>query len=169
LIDLGTAQGTNSINVACQDPSGPTDRGSPAARLGEPTPPLRRRRHPSTAAHGYLARRAGAGRAEDLAANTFVIAFERRGTFRAEADSARPWLLGIATNLRRSDQGRDLDDAAATRFRPEPGYVTTKYGMEVTQLRLSAGARARHLREIVDRQLRGRYFVAHAARAILRR
>jgi RNA polymerase sigma factor (sigma-70 family) len=55
------------------------------------------------AVHGYLARRVGAGRAEDVAANAFVIAFERRGRFHGDADSARPWLLGIATNLLRSE------------------------------------------------------------------
>jgi RNA polymerase sigma factor (sigma-70 family) len=51
--------------------------------------------------HGYLARRAGPGRADDLAATTFTVAFERRGTFR-DADGARPWLYGIATNLMRN-------------------------------------------------------------------
>lgn len=60
------------------------------------------RRH-FDAVHAYLARRTGAGRADDLAANVFVIAFERRGSFRADADSARPWLLGIATNALRNE------------------------------------------------------------------
>jgi RNA polymerase sigma factor (sigma-70 family) len=54
--------------------------------------------------HGYLARRAGTDGADDLAATTFVIAFERRATFRPEAGvSARPWLFGIATNLMRNE------------------------------------------------------------------
>jgi RNA polymerase sigma factor (sigma-70 family) len=51
------------------------------------------------AVHRYLARRAPAGHADDLASATFVVAFERRQTFRADSASARPWLLGIATNL----------------------------------------------------------------------
>jgi RNA polymerase sigma-70 factor, ECF subfamily len=51
------------------------------------------------AVHRYLARRAPAGHADDLASATFVVAFERRRTFRADSPSARPWLLGIATNL----------------------------------------------------------------------
>jgi RNA polymerase sigma factor (sigma-70 family) len=55
------------------------------------------------AVHAYLVRRVGAGRAEDLASSTFAIAFERRGTFRPAADSARPWLFGIATNLLRNE------------------------------------------------------------------
>jgi len=51
--------------------------------------------------HAYLARRIGASLADDLASQTFVVAFERRESFRATVDSARPWLFGIATNLMR--------------------------------------------------------------------
>lgn len=40
--------------------------------------------------------------ADDLASGTFTVAFERRGSFRADAHSARPWLLGIASNLMRN-------------------------------------------------------------------
>ena len=51
----------------------------------------------------YLARRVGRVRAEDLTSSTFTVAFERRRRFRPEVDSARPWLLGIATNLLRNE------------------------------------------------------------------
>jgi RNA polymerase sigma-70 factor (ECF subfamily) len=57
-----------------------------------------------TAIHGYLSRRVGQSRADDLAASTFTVAFERRHSFRGEADSARPWLFGIATNLLRNER-----------------------------------------------------------------
>ena len=56
------------------------------------------------AVHRYLARRAGRQRADDLASQTFVVAFERRATFRPDAPDARPWLLGIATNLLANDR-----------------------------------------------------------------
>lgn len=56
------------------------------------------------AVHGYLARRAGRERADDLASQTFVVAFARRATFRSDASDARPWLLGIATNLLSNDR-----------------------------------------------------------------
>jgi len=56
------------------------------------------------AIHRYLARRAGGGRADDLASATFVVAFEHRNAFRDESSSARPWLFGIATNLLRNDE-----------------------------------------------------------------
>jgi len=47
----------------------------------------------------YLARRVPRAYVDDLASMTFIVAFERRASFRTESDSARPWLLGIATNL----------------------------------------------------------------------
>jgi RNA polymerase sigma factor (sigma-70 family) len=55
------------------------------------------------AVHRYLARRVGRNRADDLAAQTFVVAFARRGVFDESVASARPWLLGIATNLMRNE------------------------------------------------------------------
>jgi len=60
------------------------------------------------AVHRYLARRAGRERADDLASQTFVVAFERRASYRLEVSDSRPWLFGIATKLlandRRSEQ-----------------------------------------------------------------
>jgi len=82
------------------------------------------------AVHTYLARRVGEGRADDLAASTFAIAFERRRRFRREASTARPWLFGIATNLLRNEWrgekralemlGR-LSRSAGGSTSPEPG------------------------------------------------
>jgi len=60
------------------------------------------------AIHRYLARRIGRERADDVAAQTFTVAFERRASFRLDSSDARPWLYGIATKLlanhRRSEQ-----------------------------------------------------------------
>ncbi len=53
--------------------------------------------------HRYLTRRVGSDRADDLAAQAFAIAFRRRDAFDADAESARPWLFGIATNVLRND------------------------------------------------------------------
>ena len=47
----------------------------------------------------YTQRRVGDSPGEELAARTFLIAFEQRATFRTSQDSARSWLMGIATNL----------------------------------------------------------------------
>jgi RNA polymerase sigma-70 factor (ECF subfamily) len=53
------------------------------------------------AIHRYLARRAGRQAADDLAVDTFVVAFGRRHTFHTSRHDARPWLFGIAANLMR--------------------------------------------------------------------
>jgi RNA polymerase sigma factor (sigma-70 family) len=52
--------------------------------------------------HRYIARRAGRDRADDLAAQVFTVAFSHRGRYRDDLGTARPWLLGIATNLMRA-------------------------------------------------------------------
>ncbi|WP_141580514.1 RNA polymerase sigma factor [Actinomadura sp. WMMA1423] len=49
--------------------------------------------------HRYLAARLGRENADDLAAETFLIAFRRRKDFDASRGALRPWLYGIATNL----------------------------------------------------------------------
>lgn len=52
-----------------------------------------------TAIYRYVTGRLGAQTAEDIAAETFLVAFDRRGTFDAERGDVRVWLFGIATNL----------------------------------------------------------------------
>jgi RNA polymerase sigma-70 factor (ECF subfamily) len=50
------------------------------------------------AVHTYLHRRAGRDLADELAAETFALAFARRASCRA-GESVLPWLYGIATNV----------------------------------------------------------------------
>ena len=49
--------------------------------------------------HRYVAGRLGTQAAEDVAAETFLVAFDRRKTFDAARGELRAWLFGIATNL----------------------------------------------------------------------
>ncbi|MEU4195681.1 RNA polymerase sigma factor [Kribbella sp. NPDC026611] len=49
--------------------------------------------------HGYVARRLGTDLADDLAAETFLIAFRQRERFDRRSGVVRAWLYGIATNL----------------------------------------------------------------------
>jgi RNA polymerase sigma factor (sigma-70 family) len=49
--------------------------------------------------HGYAARRLGPSLADDVASETFVIAFDRRRRYDLAHRDARPWLYGIASNL----------------------------------------------------------------------
>lgn len=51
------------------------------------------------AIHRYLARRLGADLADELAAETFAVAFAKRGRYDLAVADARPWLFGIATKL----------------------------------------------------------------------
>jgi RNA polymerase sigma factor (sigma-70 family) len=49
----------------------------------------------------YIHRRVGPDLAEDLASETFVVAFRKRAGYDPDRSDARPWLFGIAANLLR--------------------------------------------------------------------
>ncbi|MEV7039665.1 CU044_5270 family protein [Amycolatopsis sp. NPDC051061] len=49
--------------------------------------------------HRYVVRRLGPTAADDVLADTFLIAFGKRAQFDLSRPDARPWLYGIATNL----------------------------------------------------------------------
>lgn len=79
------------------------------------------------AIHRWLHRRVGAPLAEDLAAETFTRAFDRRASFDATLaaaghHAARPWLFGIAAHLvhdhRRTELRRLRALARAERWEP---------------------------------------------------
>jgi RNA polymerase sigma factor (sigma-70 family) len=56
----------------------------------------------------YLARRLGQQVADDLVAETFLIAFDKRARYDLVRADARPWLYGIATNLVRQHQREEV-------------------------------------------------------------
>lgn len=73
--------------------------------------------------HGYAARRLGVRAADDLMAETFLIAFRHRGRYDLSRDSARPWLYGIATNLiarHRRSEARAYRALARSGAAPDP-------------------------------------------------
>jgi RNA polymerase sigma-70 factor (ECF subfamily) len=47
----------------------------------------------------YVVRRLGPDAADDIVAETFLLAFRQRDRYDPERADARPWLYGIATNL----------------------------------------------------------------------
>ncbi|MFI7470111.1 RNA polymerase sigma factor [Nonomuraea sp. NPDC049646] len=49
--------------------------------------------------HRYVVRRLGPDQAEDVVAETFTRAFEKRHTYALDRQDALPWLYGIATNI----------------------------------------------------------------------
>lgn len=58
------------------------------------------------AVHRFISRQLGSGLAEDAAAEVFLQALRSAHTFAPESADARPWLLGIATNVIRGELRR---------------------------------------------------------------
>lgn len=81
------------------------------------------------AVHAYLARRSTRDAADELAAEVFCIAFERRASFDPTHDDARPWLFGIAARLllRRARTGSRRDRAHG-RLRVAPAPPASEVG-----------------------------------------
>lgn len=71
--------------------------------------------------HSYIRKRVGMSLADDLASQTFLIAFDSRARYDQARPNARPWLLGIATNLihgKRRQEERQLRAYAKTGDEP---------------------------------------------------
>ncbi|MDG6107455.1 RNA polymerase sigma factor [Dactylosporangium aurantiacum] len=62
----------------------------------------------AAAVHRYLSRRIGRTLADDLTAETFLVAFSQRERYDTRHPDARPWLFGIATNLLRHQQRAEI-------------------------------------------------------------
>jgi RNA polymerase sigma factor (sigma-70 family) len=63
--------------------------------------------------HGYLSARVGRSAADDLVAETFLVAYRDRARFDPVRGAVRPWLFGIATNLARHHRRSELRGLAA--------------------------------------------------------
>jgi len=98
--------------------------------------------------HHYLSRRVGAERADDLVAETFMIAFRRRADFNTTHRSARPWLFGIATRLL-SQHWRETERRQRLRARSLPELPAES----PVEQAMNAAA-AHHLRGPVGQALR---------------
>jgi RNA polymerase sigma-70 factor, ECF subfamily len=59
------------------------------------------------AVYRFVVRRIGPSDADDVVSETFELAFRNAGSYSAKNESARPWLLGIATNLLRRKAKRE--------------------------------------------------------------
>ncbi|MFI6387104.1 RNA polymerase sigma factor [Nonomuraea sp. NPDC050540] len=98
------------------------------------------------AIHRYAAARLGSDVASDVAAETFLIAFDRRTRYDLTCDQARPWLYGIATNLigrhRRSEVRFYRAMARAGTAEPDGGHadrVTERVAAERLSPELARG------------------------------
>ena len=89
------------------------------------------------AVHRYLHRRVGPDLADELASETFGIAFRRRATYDTSQADARPWLFGIATNLVRAHRRTERRKLAAyARTGVDP--VATDPGFDAAEDRAAA-------------------------------
>lgn len=61
----------------------------------------------------YLRRRVGSQLAEEMAAETFVVAFRERRRYDPAIAEIRPWLFGIAANLMRRERRRERRELRA--------------------------------------------------------
>jgi RNA polymerase sigma factor (sigma-70 family) len=89
--------------------------------------------------HNYASRRVGPDLAEDIAAEVFLVAFDRWRRYDTSHESARPWLFGIASNLiaghRRAEARRYRAMAQA-----DPGAADTDGHADRVAGRLDAAA-----------------------------
>ncbi|TDU02519.1 RNA polymerase sigma-70 factor (ECF subfamily) [Streptomyces sp. 846.5] len=80
------------------------------------------------AVHRYVAARLGADVAEDVAAEVFLTAFRKRGSFDPARGQVRAWLFGIATNLvgrHRRTERRHFMNLRAGETDAETGFEDT--------------------------------------------
>jgi RNA polymerase sigma-70 factor (ECF subfamily) len=101
------------------------------------------------AIHRYAARRLGPDAADDLVAETFLAAFQKRSSYNTGYPDARPWLFGIATHLiarRRRDEVRFFRAIARTGIDPAAEAVddraTDRVAAEATRRGLAAALAA---------------------------
>lgn len=76
--------------------------------------------------HRYVLRRLGPNDTDAVVNDVFLTAYRHRDRFRADADDARPWLFGIATNLIRRErraEARMLRAFAASAVDPVAPHV----------------------------------------------
>ena len=95
----------------------------------------------------YVVRRLGTDAADDVVAETFLLAFRQRGRYDLAHRDARPWLYGIATNLirrHRRAEVRQYQALARTGWDP----VTEPFTDQV-DARVSADAASRCLAALV--------------------
>jgi RNA polymerase sigma-70 factor (ECF subfamily) len=69
----------------------------------------------------YVAGRLDAQAADDIAAETFLLAFGRRDRFDPDRGALRPWLFGIATNLVARHRRAEARHLRALARSPAPG------------------------------------------------
>lgn len=98
------------------------------------------------AVNAFAAYRIGSDDAEDVLSETFLVAFRRRTDFDLSAESAAPWLLGIASRLIR--RHRAVEARQWRSFAAAVGQnVASLGGLDDAMRRVDAEREVRALRE----------------------
>lgn len=90
------------------------------------------------AIHRFLRPRVGPQLAEDIAAETFSVAFRRRDGYDLQRADARPWLFGIAANLLRHHRREERRRLLAYAKVGTPGAIEPAF--DDADARVDAGA-----------------------------
>lgn len=93
----------------------------------------------------FAARRVGYDAAEDILSETFLVAFRRRRDFDGSWESARPWLLGIASRLIRKHRGTEAAQWRAFAAAARDAGQTTDGAIDAAGSRTDAAADVRAL------------------------
>ncbi|HEU5025796.1 MAG TPA: RNA polymerase sigma factor [Spirillospora sp.] len=141
----------------------PPEREGPARSGSDTEVIVRSRREPDAFAeifhrhfaeiHRYAARRLGTDAADDIAAETFLVAFRKRGRFDPERGTVRPWLYGIVTRLiglHRRAEGRRYRALART-----PAENVEDGHEDLVAARVTAGDAGADLADALARLPRG--------------
>lgn len=94
---------------------------------------------------GYIRRRIGADAVDDVLSETFLVAFRRRGSFDGSGESARPWLLGIATRVIKSHRAAEARQWRAFEASSTADAVPREQPHAASDSRLDADAALRAL------------------------
>jgi RNA polymerase sigma factor (sigma-70 family) len=86
----------------------PDDAALIASSLADPEAFAALFRRHAPAIQRYVTRRIGPHDADDAVAETFLVAFRRRSSYRPDSADALPWLYGIATNVVRRHRRTEL-------------------------------------------------------------
>lgn len=100
----------------------------------------------AAAVNAFASYRVGRHAAEDVLSETFLVAFRRRADFETAAESARPWLLGIASRLirrHRAVEAKHWRAFAAVVTREEP---SSEGGVDEAMARVDAARAVQSMR-----------------------
>ncbi|MFJ2505163.1 RNA polymerase sigma factor [Microbacterium sp. NPDC087592] len=94
---------------------------------------------------GYIRRRVGAHAVDDVLSETFLVAFRRRSSFDLGTESARPWLLGIATRVVKSHRAAEARQWRAFEASASAEEVAVETPQVASESRIDADAALRAL------------------------